>query len=77
MKRARSGETKLRIGPSKTSRVSGNRTICCEVKLCDKAQRFGSIANGSPLNEARGGALNPDGGTFLGVNGQIKNHVCL
>jgi hypothetical protein len=48
-----------------------------EVKVCDKAQRFGSIANGSPLNEARRGALNPAGGTFLGENGQIENHVCL
>jgi len=49
----------------------------CEVKVCDKAQRFGSIANGSPLNESRRGALNPAGGTFLGKNGKIKNHVCL
>ena len=49
----------------------------CEVKLCDKAQRFGSIANGSPLNESRRGALNPAGGTFLGKNGKIENHVCL
>ena len=48
-----------------------------EVKVCDKAQRFGSIANGSPLNEALRGALNPDGGTFLGENGQIENHACL
>jgi hypothetical protein len=48
-----------------------------EVKVCDKAQRFDSIANGSPLNKARRGALNPDGGTFLGENGQIENHLCL
>jgi hypothetical protein len=48
-----------------------------EVKVCDKAQRLGSIASGSPLSEARRGALNPDGGTFLGENGQIENHVCL
>ena len=48
----------------------------CEVKVCDKAQRFGSIANGSPLNESRRGALNPAGGTFLGKNGKIENHVC-
>ena len=46
------------------------------MKVCDKAQRFGSIADGSPLNEARG-ALNPAGGTFLGENGQIENHACL
>jgi hypothetical protein len=56
----------LRSGPSAS-----------EVKVCDKAQRFDSIANGSPLNEALRGALNPDGGTFLGENGQIENHACL
>jgi hypothetical protein len=48
-----------------------------EGKACDKTQRFGSMANSSPLNEARRGALNPDGGTSLGKNGQIENHVCL
>ena len=49
----------------------------CEVKVCDKAQRFDSITNGSPLNEALRGALNPDGGTFLGENGQIENYACV
>ena len=57
--------------------ICGHMVADGEVKVCDKAQRFDSIANGSPLNEARRGALNPDGGTFLGENGQIENHVCL
>jgi hypothetical protein len=43
----------------------------------DKAQRLHSIASRSPLNDARRGALNSDGRTFLGKNGQIENQVCL
>jgi hypothetical protein len=45
------GKSALRI--SLLLIICGHMVADADVKVCDKAQRFDSIANGSPLKEAR------------------------